>query len=450
MKITIFYEGDKKLQEKRKIEHLISLYNAQELFIEDENSNAVNFHKASISALKFAISAAEGRIKTDFNTVFIKLLNIRLDRLIEIQEESAKRLRKLYENGELRWMEDPLNKLISDMNIGLLNTNLTSLKEGYYKKECKGLDGTWIKILEKELKSKKQAEEMKSRMWTSSVGPVHVERMTNPHINNCINSLEKKTKKGSFERNWLAIFHDELLRRVTVDEQTKKERADENWEAYNNRDLTVDEDAIVQDLSVKQLNYGIKEFTDDTMIAILGEELKTRNTACLDNYDNDQLYLYGRNVSYMNLTNVLDGINAIKKNPENYLENLLECMEHRRKSILFNRHEYEAIKEYSIDLSTWGLERLEELHEELKWSNDPIEKKLRDLYADAIVIAEEREEEKRVNANRQAEKTYNFAKRYGATPSTLEKINSEMYKKEFEEKFPDLQEFILFLKTFRI
>ena len=41
MKTIIFYEVNEKLQEKRKIEHLISLYNAQTLFIEDETS--INF-----------------------------------------------------------------------------------------------------------------------------------------------------------------------------------------------------------------------------------------------------------------------------------------------------------------------------------------------------------------------------------------------------------------------
>ena len=86
----------------------------------------------------------------------------------------------------------------------------------------------------------------------------------------------------------------------------------------------------------------------------------------------------------MDLVSVSNGIDAVEKNPENYLKNLLECMKHRRKVILFNRHEYEAIKIGLVDLSTWGLERLEKLHEELKYSNDPIEKKLRDLYADAI------------------------------------------------------------------
>lgn len=172
------------------------------------------------------------------------------------------------------------------------------------------------------------------------------------------------------------------------------------WKAYKNRDLTVEitrsEIKLVQDLSVKQLNYGIKEFTDDTIIAIFKEELKTRNTACLDDYDNDKLYFYGRNVSYMNLTNVSDGIDTIEKNTEYYLENLLECLEHRKKVLLFNHREYEAIKVGLVDLSTWGLERLEKLYEELKYSNDPIEKELCTLYADAIVVAQE----KKVNANR--------------------------------------------------
>ena len=409
MEITIFYEENEELQEKRRIDHLISLYNAQELFIEDENSNAVNFHKASIDTLKFVINMSQGRIKTDFNTVFIKLLNIRLSRLIEIQEESAKRLRKLYENGELKWMDDPFNKLISEMNIGLLNNNLTRLREGYYKKECKGLDNTWIKILEKELKSKKQAESMKSKMWPSSDGLIHVEKMSTTHINNCIQRLMNGTKKDSFGFNWLGIFYDELDRRRSIEEtirlqeernrqeiirreaeekQRKIAFADKVWESYKNRDLIVEitgaNPTAVQELSVKQLNYGIKEFYDDTMIAILRKELETRNSACLDNYDNDQLYLYGRNVSYMDLVSVSKGIDAIEKNPENYLENLLECMKHRRKIILFNRHEYEAIKIGLVDLSTWGLERLEKIHEELKYSNDHIEKKLRDLYADAI------------------------------------------------------------------
>ena len=394
MKITIFYEENEELQEKREIEHLISLYNAQELLIEDENSDIINFHKASIETLKFVLNAAEERIKIGINAVFIKLLNIRLNRLIEIQEESAKRLRKLYKNGKLRWMDDPFNKLISEMNVGLLNANLTRLKEGYYTEACGNLDNVWIKILEKELKVKEQTKERKSRVWPSSVGPIHVERMTNPHINNCINSLENKTEKGSFERNWLAIFYDELLRRVTVGEQTKKERADKNWEDYKNCDLIVEipglKDKLVQELSVKQLNYGIKELSDDTMIAILKEELKTRNNICLDDYDNDKLFLHGRNVSYMNLINVSDGINTIKKNTEYYLENLLECLEHRKKVLLFNHREYEAIKIGLVDLSTWGLERLEKLYEELKYSNDPIEKKLCNLYANAI---KEREKE---------------------------------------------------------
>lgn len=206
----MFYELNKEMQEKREIERLISLYNAQELFIEDENSDIINFHKASIETLKFSLNAAEERIKIGLNIIFIKLLNIRINRLIEIQEESAKRLRKLYENGELRWMDDPFNKLISEMNIGLLNNNLTRLKEGYYKEECKGLDGTWIKILEKELNSKQQIKAMESKMWPSSDGPIHVEKMSGTHISNCIQRLENKTKKGFFEFSWLAIFYDEL------------------------------------------------------------------------------------------------------------------------------------------------------------------------------------------------------------------------------------------------
>lgn len=535
----IFYKVDEKLQEKRGIECLISLYNAQELFIEDENSNAVNFHKASIDTLKFAISAAQGYIKTGFNTVFIKLLNIRLNRLIEIQEESAKRLRKLYENGELKWMDNPFNKLISEMNIGLLNNNLTRLKEGYYNKECNGLDNVWVAILEKELKAKKQTEAMKSKMWPSSDGPIHVEKMSGAHINNCMQRLENKTKKGSFEFNWLGIFYEELKRRRSIEETIKLQEAQRRqeiirreeekqrkiafiakvWESYKNGDLTLQivgsKTVVVQELTVTQLNYGIKESKDDTIIAILREELKTRNAVCLDDYDNDKLYLYGRNVSYMNLINVSDGINVIKRNPERYLENLLECMKHREKTILSNHDNFKTIKAGLVDLSTWGLKRLRELYKEIKCSNDPTEKKLRDLYIEAIIAAEEKEEkkqigdimmkrynagelafayttvdgkpgisyvqdmafedivnakltvlekdynhtwkkifdleyEKRINANRQAEKAYNLAKRYGATPSTLEKINSEMYKKEFEEKFPDLQEFILFLKTFRM
>ena len=395
MKITIFYEEDEKLQEKRKIDHLISLYNAQEVFIEDENSNTINLHKANIETLKFAITKAKRHKKTDFNDTFIKLLNIRLNRLIEIQKGSTERLRKLYKNGKLKWMDKPFNKLISEMNIGLLNANLTRLKEGYYTAECNNLDSVWIKILEKELKVKEQAKDMKSRIWPSSVGPIHVERMTNPHINNCIKNLENKTEKGSFERNWLAIFYDELLRRVTVDEQTKKERADKNWEAYNNRDLTVKTcggDIFVQDLSVKQLNFNIRELKDVTMVSILKKELETRNTTCLDDYDNDKLYLYGRNVSYMNLINVSDGIDTIEKNPEDYLENLLKCMKHRKKVLLFNHREYEAIKADLVDLSSYGLERLKELYGEIKCSNDPIERKLCGLYAKAIIIAEEKKE----------------------------------------------------------
>ena len=214
MKITIFYEVDEKLQEKRKIEHLISLYNAQELFIEDENLNMINFHKASIGTLKFAIAAAQGHIKTDLNDIFIKLLNIRLDRLIEIQEESAKRLRKLYKNGELRWMNNPFNKLISEMNIGLLNNNLNRLKEGYYTAECGNLDSVWIKILEKELKVKEQAKEVISKMWPSSRGPIHVEEMSTVHINNCIQKINKGSEKGLFGHTWVAIFYDELRRRA--------------------------------------------------------------------------------------------------------------------------------------------------------------------------------------------------------------------------------------------
>lgn len=229
MKITIFYEENEELQEKRKIEHLISLYNAQELFIEDENLDMINFHKASIETLKFAISAAQGHVKTNLNDIFIKLLNIRLNRLIEIQEESAKRLRKLYKNGKLRWMDDPFNKLISDMNVGLLNTNLASLKEGYYTEACGNLDSVWIKILEKELRSKKQAEAMKSKMWPSSDGPIHVEKMSGTRINNCMQRLENKTKKGSFEFNWLRIFYEELKRRRSFEKQEMLEKAKKDY-----------------------------------------------------------------------------------------------------------------------------------------------------------------------------------------------------------------------------
>ena len=214
MKITIFYEVDEKVQEKRKIVHLISLYNAQELFIEDENLNMINFHKASIDTLKFAIAAAQGRVKTDLNDIFIKLLNIRLDRLIEMQEESVQRLRKLYKNGELRWMDEPSNKLISEMNMGLLKFNLARLKEGYYTEECGNLDSVWIRIIEKELDLKQQAGNVVSKMWPSSRGPIHVEEMSTAHINNCIQKINKRLEKGPFGHTWVAIFYDELRRRA--------------------------------------------------------------------------------------------------------------------------------------------------------------------------------------------------------------------------------------------
>lgn len=214
MKVTIFYEVNEELQEKRKIEHLISLYNAQELFIEDENLNMINFHKASIGTLKFAIAAAQEHIKTDLNDIFIKLLNIRLNRLIEIQEETAQRLRKLYKNGELRWMDKPFNKLISEMNIGLLNNNLTRLRDGYYTEECGDLDSVWIRIIEKELDFKQQAENTVSKMWPSSSGLIHVEEMSTPHINNCIQKINNRSEKGPFGYTWVAIFYDELRRRA--------------------------------------------------------------------------------------------------------------------------------------------------------------------------------------------------------------------------------------------
>ena len=404
----MFYELNKELQEKREIEYLISAFNAKELTFETDQLGEQNVHEMDMNTLETVLALVLSKEDSDFDRVFIKLLKIRLDELIKEKVRQKSYLIESYGKGELRWMDDPFNKLISEMNIGLLNNNLTRLKDGYYKEECKGLDNTWIKILEKELKSKKQAESMKSKMWPSSDGLIHVEKMSTTHINNCIQRLMNGTKKDSFGFNWLGIFYDELDRRRSIEEtirlqeernrqeiirrEEEKQRkiafADKVWEAYENRNLVVeiygDADAIVQDLSVKQLNYGIREFKDDTMIAILRKELETRNSACLDNYDNDQLYLYGRNVSYMNLTNVLDGINAIKKNPENYLENLLECMEHRRKAILSNHLNYETIKAGLVDLSTWGLERLEELCEELKCSNDPIEKELCTLYADAI------------------------------------------------------------------
>ena len=459
----MFYELNEELQEKRRIEYLISAFNVKKLTFETDQLGEQNVHEMDMNTLETVLAIVLSKEDSDFDRVFIKLLKIRLDELIKEKVRQKSYLMEAYKEGNLRWMDDPFNKLISEMNIGLLNNNLTRLREGYYKKECKGLDDTWIWILEKELKTKEQAKEMESKMWPSSDGPIHVEKMSGTHINNCIQRLENKTKKGFFEHRWLVIFYTELTRRRSIEEtirlqeaqkrqeiirreeerQRKIAFADKVWKAYNNRDLIVeiygDEDAIVQDLSVKQLNYGIKEFTDDTMIAILGEELKTRNIACLDDYDNDQLYLYGRNVSYMSLMDVLNGINAIKKNSENYLENLLECMEHRRKAILLNHREYEAIKADLVDLPSWGLERLEERHKEIKCSNDPIERKLCGLYAKAIIVAQE----KRVNANKQAEKTYNFAKRYGAHPSTLKKINPEMYEKE-------LKELLNILRTFRI
>ena len=409
MEITIFYEVDEKLQERRKIGELISAFNAKELTFETDQLGEQNVHEMDMNTLETVLALVLSKEDSDFDRVFIKLLKIRLDELIKEKVRQKSYLIELYENGELKWMDNPFNKLISEMNIGLLNNNLTRLREGYHKEICKGLDDTWIWILEKELRSKKQTEAMESKMWPSSDGPIHVEKMSKTHINNCIQRMDNKTKKGYFEFVWLRIFYAELTRRRSVEEtirlqeernrqeiirreaeekQRKIAFADKVWESYKNRDLIVEitgaNPTAVQELSVKQLNYGIKEFYDDTMIAILGEELKTRNTACLDNYDDNKLFLYGRNVSYMDLVSVSNGIDAVEKNPENYLKNLLECMKHRRKIILFNRHEYEAIKIGLVDLSTWGLERLEKIHEELKYSNDHIEKKLRDLYADAI------------------------------------------------------------------
>ena len=464
----MFYELNEELQEKRRIEYLISAFNVKKLIFETDQLGEQNVHEMDMNTLETVLAIALSKEDSDFDRVFIKLLKIRLDELIKEKVRQKSYLMEAYKEGNLRWMDNPFCKLISEMNIGLLNNNLTRLREGYYKKECKGLEDTWIWILEKELKSKKQAEAMKSKMWPSSDGPMHIEKMSGTHIKNCIQRLENKTKKGFFELNWLGIFYKELKRRKSVKETIRLQEAQKRqevirreaeerqrkidfaakvWKAYKNRDLTVEitgsETKLVQDLSVKQLNYGIREFTDDTMIAILGEELKTRNTACLDDYDNDKLFLYGRNVSYMNLVNVSESIDTIEKNTEYYLENLLECLKHRRKVILLNHHEYEAIKADLVDLSSYGLERLEELHKEIKCSNDPIEQKLRYLYAKAIIVVEEKEKEKRVNANRQAEKTYNFAKRYGAHPSTLKKINPEMYEKE-------LKELLNILRTFRI
>ena len=409
MEITIFYEVDEKLQERRKIGELISAFNAKELTFETDQLGEQNVHEMDMNTLETVLALVLSKEDSDFDRVFIKLLKIRLDELIKEKVRQKSYLIELYENGELKWMDNPFNKLISEMNIGLLNNNLTRLREGYHKEICKGLDDTWIWILEKELRSKKQTEAMESKMWPSSDGPIHVEKMSKTHINNCIQRMDNKTKKGYFEFVWLRIFYAELTRRRSVEEtirlqeernrqeiirreaeekQRKIAFADKVWESYKNRDLIVEitgaNPTAVQELSVKQLNYGIKEFYDDTMIAILGEELKTRNTACLDNYDDNKLFLYGRNVSYMDLVSVSNGIDAVEKNPENYLKNLLECMKHRRKVILFNRHEYEAIKIGLVDLSTWGLERLEKIHEELKYSNDHIEKKLCTLYADAI------------------------------------------------------------------
>ena len=521
----MFYELK---QEKRKIEYLISAFNAKELTFETDQFGEQNVHEMDMNTLETVLAIALSKEDSDFDRVFIKLLKIRLDELIKEKVEQKSYLMEAYKEGNLRWMDNPFCKLISEMNIGLLNNNLSRLREGYYKKECKGLEDTWIWILEKELKTK-QAKKMESKMWLSSDGPIHVEKMNKSHIKNCIQRLEKTTKKGFFELNWLGIFYKELKRRKDVEETVRLQEAqkrqevirreeekqrkiaftDKVWEAYKNRNLIVeitgDSPAIVQELSVKQLNYGIKEFTDDTMIAILRKELETRNIACLDDYDNDKLFLYGRNVSYMNLTNVSDGIDTIEKNTEYYLENLLECMKHRRKIILFNHREYEAIKADLVDLSSYGLERLKELYGEIKCSNDPIERKLCGLYAKAIIVAEEKREigdnmmkrynageltfaytpvdgkpgtsyiqdmhlediinarlttsgrdyhpawkeifalefEKRINANRQAEKTYNFAKRYGAYPSTLKKISPEMYEKE-------LKELLNILRTFRI
>lgn len=402
MEITIFYEVDEKLQERRKIGELISAFNAKELTFETDQLGEQNVHEMDMNTLETVLALVLSKEDSDFDRVFIKLLKIRLDELIKEKVRQKSYLIELYENGELKWMDNPFNKLISEMNIGLLNNNLTRLREGYHKEICKGLDDTWIWILEKELKSKKQAEAMESKMWPSSDGPIHVEKMSEIHINNCIQRLRNKTKEGFFEFTWLRIFYAELKRRRSVEEtirlqeerQRKIDFTAKVWEAYENHDLIVEitgaYSATVQELSVKQLNYGIKEFYDDTMIAILRKELETRNIACLDDYDDNKLFLYGRNVSYMDLVSVSNGIDAVEKNPENYLKNLLECMKHRRKIILFNRHEYEAIKIGLVDLSTWGLERLEKIHEELKYSNDHIEKKLCTLYADAI---EEKEKE---------------------------------------------------------
>lgn len=226
----IFYELSEELQEKRNIGKLISAFNAKELTFETDQLGEQNVHEMDMNTLETVLALVLSKEDSDFDRVFIELLKLRLDELIKEKVRQKSYLIESYETGELKWMDNPFNKLISEMNIGLLNNNLTRLRDGYYKEECKGLDEVWIWILEKELRSKKQTEAMESKMWPSSDGPIHVEKMSKTHINNCIQRMDNKTKKGYFEFVWLRIFYAELTRRRSVEETIRLQEAQKRQE----------------------------------------------------------------------------------------------------------------------------------------------------------------------------------------------------------------------------
>ena len=75
----MFYELNEELQEKRRIEHLISLYNVKKLIFETDQLGEQNVHEMDMNTLETALSIVLSKDDSDFDIVFIKLLKIRLD-----------------------------------------------------------------------------------------------------------------------------------------------------------------------------------------------------------------------------------------------------------------------------------------------------------------------------------------------------------------------------------
>lgn len=261
---TFFYACEEAM-ENMKIEHLISNFNSKNLIFTTRTTEGKNVHDMNIIELKEAIKLVEEELSTKLDKTLLKLLNIRLEKLIEEEKAIKSRIRKnlieRYKKETLKWMDRSEYMIIQTISTGLLKRNLEGLKKGLWDKYCDGFIDPWVEIVEMELKVREQETQMKEQMWPSSKGPIHVSNMDRSHINNCINRLKRDNK--NFSKKWLRIFYAELARRE--EEKRLLEVGRQILIAYKSNDLRyayTDEDnnlivAFVHEMPLSHLRAGL-------------------------------------------------------------------------------------------------------------------------------------------------------------------------------------------------